>query len=379
MEPRPQLGLEVEEMGTEEHSVPVGAPPQAGTPPPALERPAAPVVPRADANSDAGPVDDQTPEVTISSSTGTLPPVPDHDDSDLIDPPPANDPGSAGVPPQPNLTTDSASEFVAPPTGAGAMQADDEYADMPPLAPSPLPEDGADAPSPTAVPITIMSTKDPLPPSAVQLPSGEKFPPPGSVPLPRGDIREKPATPWDDLTGDIQPPREGFDFGVPRNMKHERHRPNEVVCASTVEEMGIDRIWVSDNRFMRPTSVFPHLYETWGLRPWTVQELGICGTWMDTGRCYNGCNCRNLHIRSLQDVKDIRDGRYSEQFLRATQSRTPARDLSGFFTLDGVAFEWEYPYFGIAQRRPFYHMRGRYFDEDWPMPRCPFQRTDYPA
>ena len=64
-----------------------------------------------------------------------------------------------------------------------------------------------------------------------------------------GDIRERPATPWDDLTGDIYPPKEGFYFGVPRNMKHERHRPNEVMCVSTVEEMGIEHIWVSDNRF----------------------------------------------------------------------------------------------------------------------------------
>ena len=88
----------VEETGTEGHSVRVGAPPQAGTPPPAPETPEEPETePRADANSDAGHVDGQTPEVTISTSKGTLPPVPDHDDSDLTDPNPANDPRSAGV------------------------------------------------------------------------------------------------------------------------------------------------------------------------------------------------------------------------------------------------------------------------------------------
>ena len=39
---------------------------------------------------------------------------------------------------------------------------------------------------------------------------------------------------------------------------------------------------------------------------------------------------------------------------------------------------FEYPYFAIALHRPFYHMVGRYFDEDWPMPTCPFRRSDYP-
>ena len=75
------------------------------------------------------------------------------------------------------------------------------------------------------------------------------------------------------MSGDIWPPREGFDFGVPCNMKHERHRPDEVMCVSTFAEMGIDRIWVSDNRFIRPSTVPPYL-----LRGLGTEALDCTGT-----------------------------------------------------------------------------------------------------
>ena len=55
------------------------------------------------------------------------------------------------------------------------------------------------------------------------------------------------------------------------------------------------------------------------------------------------------------------------------------KDLTGFISPCGTAYEWEYPYYGIANGRPFYHMRGRIFPDDWPMPECPFPaRSDYP-
>ena len=67
--------------------------------------------------------------------------------------------------------------------------------------------------------------------------------------------------------------------------------------------------------------------------------------------------CTNVHIRSLQDFSDIRDGRLGRWSLRATQGNSPAnigKGLTWFFTPDGVAYEWEYPYFGIALGRPSY-------------------------
>ena len=170
---------------------------------------------------------------------GTLPPVPDHVRSDLTDPDPTNDPGSAGAPAQPVLTTDSASQNVEPPVGAGTMQTD-EFVGMPSLTPIHPPDGGADAPSPTAVPTPTLSTSNPVPPAA--------------DPLTRGDIRERPpTTPWADMvgsdpSGDIWPPREGYDFGEPRNMKHERHRPYEVWCVSTLE-VGLKRACGVDSQF----------------------------------------------------------------------------------------------------------------------------------
>ena len=102
---------------------------------------------------------------------------------------------------------------------------------------------------------------------------------------------------------------------------------------------------------------------------------------MDTGRCHHGLDCHNVHIRSLQSVVDIRYGTFGRKFLESIQGMGPERlgDLTGFITPCGTAYEWEYPYYAITDNRPFYQMRGCYFQEDWPMPACPFPaRSEVP-
>ena len=87
---------------------------------------------------------------------------------------------------------------------------------------------------------------------------------------------------------------------------------------------------------------------------------------MDTGKCSHGRYCNNVHIRSLQDFSDIRTGHFGKWFLHTTLAQSPddiGKDLTGFFTPSGAAYEWEYPYYGIALGRPFYCMQGYLFSE----------------
>ena len=91
-----------------------------------------------------------------------------------------------------------------------------------------------------------------------------------------------------------------------------------------------------------------------------MHRTAIRDLWQVAGlRCLpHGSQCNNVHVVSLNAFEDIRTGRLGDEFLR----RAPP--FRGFFTPKGIRLEFAYPFWGIAQGRPFYHA-------DWKMPPNP--------